>query len=910
MRRLWCRLRAALRSMRDGGAKDDELSEELRAFVEHDTESKIRSGMTPEDARRAALIELGGAEQVKEHVREARTGARWESIFRDIRYAMRSLVHARAFSLAVIGNLSLGLAAMIVAFAFINGALLRPFPGVRDQDRLVTVGILENTPIGSRLPLTALADYPDAFRALREGMASLEGLASYTESSVAATLPPSTPLGARRPRSLRAAFVSPEYFDVLGVQPAAGRTFVLQEGRAESAVAIIGHALWTGAFGRDPSVVGRPIQVGRQTVAIIGVAPPGFAGTSQSPVDEGVEIWLPIALADAASDPRSSGRNNIVFLDDQPGRRLIRYVGRMRDGVRAGRVETELSLVAGPIAALGDVPAERVRVEVSGLARLDSTDAVDARQFAATILSVPFLVLVIACVNAANLLLVRASQRRREMALRLALGASRLRLVRQLIVESLILAIGAAVLALPLAWAGLQAAAAFMTIPMPLDGTVVAGALAAALMTALGFGLVPALRAASQHPSVALGTSPAGAGATRSESRGRWALVAGQVALSLALLGSAFQLTSALDSLAEPPGTDPDRLLLASFDLAQLRYSSGETDAFYAALLDGASRLPGVEAAGLSTRNLAGSWAFDPANAVVLDAGEGPVGGMSAGASAGGDYFKALGLDVIAGREFVAGDRREIPEVAIVTERLASQIFDGAALGRSLRVSTGFRGAAKADLRIVGVVESPVRVSGEDVPAIFFPSPFPSPIQNGAAQTLHIRSEGPAAAVAPAIRDLVARLDPQAPILELATLDEKIRADFLLERALARAAAFLGVVALLLASVGLYGVTSYSVALRGREIAVRMALGARADLVVAMVLRRALAVAAIGSVLGGVVAIVAGRLIQANVVGVARVDLATLRGSAALLAAAMLLASILPAWRAAHQDPNSVLREA
>ena len=577
----------------------------------------------------------------------------------------------------------------------------------------------------------------------------------------------------------------------------------------------------------------------------------------------------------------------------------------MRDGVRVDRVETELGVIAGRTVLFGDVPVERVRVEVSGLSRLDEVDAVG---IAAIILSVPFLVLVIGCVNAANLLLVRASRRSREVALRLALGASRLRLVRQLVIESLVLAIGAALLALPLAWSGLQLLAAFM-IPMPLDGTVVAGALVTAFLTALGFGLVPAFQATGQHPSAALGTSPAGSGGTRSQSRGRRALVAGQVALSLGLLATGFQLTSALESLAEPPGTDPDRLLLASFDLAQLRFSSAESDAFYAALLDGASRLPGVEAAGLSSRDLARSWTFDLANAVAVDPGNGPVGGISASGSAGGDYFKVVGLDLLQGREFVAADRREIPGVAIVTKRLASQLFDGAALGRSLHVSTGFRDAPEADLQIVGVVESPVGLSGEEVPAIFFPSPFPSPIQHGTALTLHIRSEGPAAALAPAIRRLVAQLDPQVPILKIATLDQTIRADILLQRMLARAAALLGIVALLLASIGLYGVTSYSVATRAREIAVRMALGARTDQVVAMVLRQALAVAMIGSVLGGLAAIVAGLLIQAEVFGVAGIDVATLSGSAALLAVAMLLASILPARRAARLDPYAVLRE-
>jgi predicted permease len=896
-----------LRRLVDSGAGDAELSEELRAFVEHEAESKIRSGMTPEDARRAALIELGGAEQVKELVREARAGARWEGILRDIRYAIRSLARAPGFSSSVIGNLSLGLAAMIVAFALINGSLRRPSPGIQDPDRLMEIGILENRPIGSRAARTALTDYPDVVRVLDEGMPSLAGLASFTTSDVAVTLP--------QPRSLPAAFVSPNYFDVLGVRPEIGRTFAPREG-AESPVAIISRALWMREFGGDPSVIGRSIQTGGQIFEVIGVAPPGFAGTQPW---RGIDLWLPIAFVDRA------------VMDDplqQSGAREIRYIGRMREGLGVERVEAELAVVAGRLGVArpgGDVNAgrlvasvddsvERVGVEVSGLSRSDAVGEV-----VALVLPIPLLVLVLACVNAANLLLVRASARSREVAVRLALGASRLRLVRQLIVESVVLAIGAALLALLLAWSGLQMiAASFVLWPMPLDGTVVAGALVTAILTALGFGLVPALRAAGQRPSAALGTSPAGSGGTRSESRARRILVAGQIALSLGLLASVFQLSATLQS--EPPGADPDRTLLASFDLAQLRLSSGESNAFYAELLGRASRLPGVEAAGLSGRDLLWTSSLPFAHQVFLSGPDllwtsdavDPDGRsrLTIAGSAGGDLFRALGLDLLQGRDFAPADWRDIPEVAIVTDRLASMI-QGGALGRSVHVST-FPGAPEADVRIVGIVQSPVEIYGQDVAAIFFPSPFfPSPFQNGTARTLYVRTGGEAGPLAPAIREIVAQINPRVPLLELASLDQKIRADakFQGRRVLAATGAVLGIVALLLASVGLYGVTSYSVAMRGREIAVRMALGARADRVVAMVLRQALTIATIGSVLGGLVGIAAGLVIRAEMFGVAGVDIAALGGSAALLVTAMLMASSVPAWRAARLDPNVVLRQ-
>jgi len=267
-----------------------------------------------------------------------------------------------------------------------------------------------------------------------------------------------------------------------------------------------------------------------------------------------------------------------------------------------------------------------------------------------------------------------------------------------------------------------------------------------------------------------------------------------------------------------------------------------------------------------------------------------------------------LGINLVQGRGFVAADWRDRPEVVIVTERLASEFFDGPALGRSLRVTEP--GAPAANVQIVGIVESPEELSGQDVAAVFFPAPFlPSPRQSGAARTLYVRSQGPAGPLAAAIRDLVTEIDLQVPILELDTLDQKVSADYQIKLVMSRVAALLGIVALLLAGIGLYGVTSYSVAMRAREIAVRMALGAESRIVLAMVLRQAGTLVMIGAALGAILAIVVGRLIQAEIFGVAAVPFGTLGGSAALLAAAMLLASILPARRAARLNPNAVLRE-
>ena len=894
MSRFLSRLRALLGRVVDQDALRDELNDEIQAFLEHDIDSKIESGMTPAEARRAALNELGGADNVKERVWDTAAGARIESVVRDLRYAARSLSKARAFSLSVIGGLSLGLAAMIMALALVNAVFQPPIiAGVQNQERLVTLGIMGSFAPGRfSLRRTAWTDYPDVIRAL-DGMSSLEGVASVVEADIAVSLP--------EPTTVRAAFVSPDYFDLLGVRPEVGRSFAPEEGGVGSAVAVIGHDLWTQELGSDPSVIGRPISVGRQPFQVIGVAPPEFGGTAQA---SNTEIWVPVGFADLVA--QNSRIGTYGFMPGELHEYQISYIGRIGDGVPISRVETELSVVAAGLVASATDPADPVRVEVSGLFDVEGDFILEA----AMAMAVPFLVLAIGCINAANLMLVRATRRRREVAVRLALGASRLRLVRQLVTESLLLTLGAVIVAMPLAWWGMQWLESVLLSRIPLDANVVAGAFVIAFLTSLAFGLVPALQAAGQRPSAALGTGHAGSGGSRSQSRGRSALVAGQVALSLGLLGTAFQLTSALELMVEPPASDPDRVLLASFDLDLLRFSPVEREIFYDALLDAASRLPGVEAAALSNLSLSSGWNAGPGSPVVTvrDDPDVPFGPFTVSGFAGGDYFKVTGLELIRGREFAEADRREIPEVAIVTEALADELFeedDAPILGRSVTINSfSPDGRDDAVFRIVGVVESPLEASGSEAPAIF----FPSPIQERAALTLQLRSAGPAAPLGPVVRDLVARLDAQVPILELTTLDQ-YRAHERDEMLLARLVAGLGFVAVMLASIGLYGVTSYSVAIRTREIAVRMALGARRSRVQTMILRQAFSLVVIGSVVGGLAAIGISLMIRAELLDVAAVDLVQLGGAAAVLATAMLVASLLPARRAARMDPNAVLRE-
>ena len=575
------RVLAMVRRWFGGGARDRTLYEELESFLEHEIDARVESGMTPEDARRTAFAGFGGVQQVKEQAQEARLGAGLDALVRDLRYAARTVRRSAGLSLAVVGSLSVGIAVTLVAYAFINASMFKDFPGITDQARLDQVEIRRlpgGRPPGN--PMNTSADY----LALRNGLSGLSTLAASSGLLVAVELP--------EPRSMLGLLVSENYFDVLGSHPSLGRTFLPDEGQpANAAVAVISHNLWRSAFNRDPAVIGRPIRVAGHVVQIVGVAAPGFAGAAGRLGRRGPEIWLPLALAERASDSAALRAGGLSF------------VARLKDGVDATEVLAAAQVLASTLAAVA--ASQPGSASVSGIAMLEPASR------PVTILLVmiiPMLVLVIACVNAASLTLARGSRQRRDVAICLAIGAGRGRVVRQLLFESLLLAGLSTAVALLLAWFVLEAAGARLGLSMPIDATVLAWTLVTAAVSAVVSGLVPAFRVTAHAPLRALSVSRGATWETPAESRGKHVMVVVQAAVAIGVLAAGTQLISLVEGQGGSGGTPADRLFMASFDLAQLEFSPEAADAFYQRLIDGASRLPEADAVGLARRTAV--WTF------------------------------------------------------------------------------------------------------------------------------------------------------------------------------------------------------------------------------------------------------------------------------------------------------------
>ena len=842
------------------------------------------------------------------------------NLMQDLRLAVRQLLKNPAFTATAVLTLALGIGANTAIFSAVNAVLMRPLP-YPESDRLAEVTSTDVS--GVRFGVS----YPDLMD-LRGMQGTFTGVAAYSTQRYNLS-------GAGDPREVQAAFVTADLFDVLRVNPVVGRAFGPAEER--DPVALLSYGLWSTSFGRDPAILGTGISLDAKRYTVIGVMPAGFHFP-----DEAVQIWTPIGGI-LAEEPRA-----LTFR----GFHALNAVARLAPGVSEAQVTRELNLLAARIAAAeggGSDTVER-RVVVAGggpggggggggggpaagrrdsgggsplgnagFAAMTLRDAAigDVRTRLFVLLGAVGLVLLIACANAANLLLARAATRRREMAIRRALGAGRGRLLRQLLTESVLLALLAAGVGLVLATWGLDALLALWPRVLPrvneiqLNGTILGFTVALAIVTGLAFGLAPALRASSQGIEAALRDDAAGSTGGRWRGRLQGGLIVAEVALALVLLVGAGLLVRSFIALnGVNPGFDTRDVIAARVRLTPARYPSGTAHKeFFTAILGSVRSRPDVAGASLTvTLPLSGSMriiAFDPRQ-IRADYPE-PI--MLARASVvTPEYFATMRIPVRRGRGFAADDRLGAPRVAVVSERFARALWPGESpIGRQFPLGNP-RGLPEP-ATVVGVIGD-LRTGALDQ-TVDRPEIYVSTEQETALPEMWVVARtrtGSPLRLAGAIRDAVRLADAEQPIGDIVSLGQLIDRQTAARRF---NTTLLGVFALLavgLALVGIYGVTGYAVAQRHRELGIRMALGARPADVVRMLLGESLARVALGVALGLAAAFVATKALTTMLYGVAPSDAATFVVTALLLAAVALLATWLPARRATRVDPVLALR--
>jgi predicted permease len=815
------------------------------------------------------------------------------TLLQDVRYGLRMLARSPAFTLVAVVSLALGIGVNTAVFSLFNAVLLRQLPVVRGQERLVW--------------LRAPSSYPN-YLDYREQAQGFEGMAAAT-----GTREFSLTRGGE-PELVRGEFVTANYFDVLGVGAHAGRTFVEAEGREPARVVVIGSHLWRTRFDSDAGLVGRQITLNGLGFTVVGVAPEGFVGTE---VGLNRELWVPVS-AHALLNPPAAGRmldaGDGVDVLQRRNSHWLAVFARLKADVTREQAGAELAGIARRVAEANSARVNEEtlrRVQLLPLSGgMDPADREQALPVAGIVMAVLGLVLLIACANIAGLLVARAAARRRETAIRQALGAARTRLVRQWLTESVLLgcAGGAAGLLLAL-WANdlavsYAAGTPVATLDLRLDYRVLAFTSLVSVGAGVAFGLAPALQASRIDIVTALKTEDALARAGSRRSRLRAAFVTAQVTLSVVLLVCAgLFIRSLLSAHTIDPGFRVERALTVPVDLGLLRYKSEEGRAFYRELLSRVAAQPGVESASLVRFAQLGS-SF--AQGQIFAEGRGAEGeeGMSTGFNlVGPGYFKTMGTQLVRGRDFTEADRDGAPGVAVVNETLAALLWPGEdPLGK--RVS--FEGAGGPYLEVVGVSRDGKYRSLGDRARPYIYRPVMQSYEPH--MTLVVRMASDPRASAGAVREQLRALDQNLPIADVRTLEEQFDLSLLPARVAAWTLGGFGLLALALAGIGVYGVVSYTVAQRTREIGVRMALGARRTDVLRLVLGEGLTVVGVGLALGLLLSFAVTRVLGGFLYGVSASDPLTFVGVPALLGAIALAAGYLPARRAARVDPMVALR--
>jgi predicted permease len=820
----------------------------------------------------------------------------WAMWSQDIRYALRMMAKSPGFTLVAAGSLALGIGATSAVFSLADALLLRPLP-VTDPGALLSLrGDVKDAPFGADYYNTSYPDYRD----YRDQSHSFDGLAAFEYTT--ASFVPET----KAPPQLRmGVLASGNLFSVLGVEPTLGRGFRPEEDEVSGrdAVVVLSHELWTSVYGADPTVVGRTIRLNGADFTVIGVAPARFTGVDQ--------YVRPAFFAPLHAALLLEGEGGGKRLEKRDDRRLA-VKGRLRRGVSPEQAQAELLTLASALqSAYPDTNRNQsVRVRSDLQARIE-TSPPDAA-IVAMLLVLVGLVLLIACANVANLLLSRAGARTREVAVRLALGAGRTRLVRQLLTESLVLALLGGGLGLLLAAAGVHFFSQIriptdlpITLTIELDRRVLAVSLIVSIMSVLAFGLAPALQATRVDLVSALKASAEGSARRGRRLWGRRALVVAQVALSLVILSVAASLVQGTARiLADDTGFRKDHLITAKFDPSVLRYSPEKAAVFYRDLVEGARRVPGVRDASMGFTIPMGNQqqllSFVP-EGFVLPPGQDSLSVFSN--TVDDRYFQVFGVPLVKGRVFAPTDTKDSPLVAIVNQHLADKYWpDQDPLGKRIHLL----GDNPAWAEVVGVARTHRYLWAGEAPSDFVYVPFAQ--RPRLDMRLLVLSEGDPAALAAPIRSLARSLDPDLPVYDLRTMEEfyELRVVSTLGMIL-KTVGFLGFMGLVLALVGLYGLVAYSVSRRTREIGIRMAIGAKGGDVLRMVLRQGLGLSLVGIGLGLVISMGASRLLASAIQGIRPTEpLAFVVLPVALLAVAVL-ATLLPARRAARVDPVAAL---
>jgi predicted permease len=816
-------------------------------------------------------------------------------ILKDLRYALRSLLQARGFTVVAILTLALGIGATTAMFSVVNSVLLRPLP-FAEPDRLVAVAQYNTHRPLPAVPNGALS-YPD-FEDIASRNSSFSAVAVYADNGYTLT-------GIREPIHVIAESVSVSLFGLLGIQPALGRGFLPGEDEAGHHVAVISDEFWHQQFNADKNVLGRSFALNGYQFTVVGVMPRGF----QFPVRaHGRDMWITFSRMHETTDPKDKP------MSTQRGAHMMEAVARLKPGITLDRANSDLNAIAHTLEK--EFPNSNTRAGFMAVPALRHLVG-DTRKPLLILLGAVSLVLLIACANVANLLLARSTGRTREIAVRAALGATRGRIIRQLVTESLLLSVVGAVLGTALASWGLVAVLKLYPENLPrasqsgIDLRVLLFTGIVAVATGLLFGMVPALRVSSPNLSQTMREGGRTSTAGPAHNRVRSILVVAQMALGVMLLIGAGLLIRSLQRLSHADfGINPSHLLTASFDLNEARYQPDQMDVFIRGAMDRIRALPGViSAGGVLPLPMGGNdgWiiSFNQLDHRTTDANN-PATAIYVVTNG---YLETMQIPLIRGRRFDERDQRNSAPVMIITESFAKKYYQNEdPIGHKIEIGAG-DGAARKSFRtreIVGIVGDVRNSSIAEAPQPAYYVPLPQLMWG--PPTLVVRTAGEPLAMAPAVGKALAAMDPETPLYKVLTMEDCLALDLGRARFQAVLLGIFAGIALLLTAVGLYGVVAYSVAQRTHEIGVRMALGASRSNVLSMVLNRGVQLTLVGIVIGVVGALALAKVIEAMLYEIPPRDPATYIVVCVTLAAVALLASYLPAMRAARVDPMVALR--